>query len=65
VAYSFAASPEREAQRVQTDYQQFLGRTAGGSEVASWVNAFRSGMTNENVITGFASSDEFYHKHSI
>ncbi|HEV3005300.1 MAG TPA: DUF4214 domain-containing protein [Pirellulales bacterium] len=64
VADDFAASPEREADRIQADYQQFLGRTANEPEVVNWVNAFRSGMTNENVVTGFVASDEFYREHS-
>ncbi|HEV3022243.1 MAG TPA: DUF4214 domain-containing protein, partial [Pirellulales bacterium] len=64
VAYDFAASPEREADRIQSDYQQYLGRTASEPEVVNWVNAFRSGMTNENVVTGFVASDEFYRVHS-
>jgi hypothetical protein len=65
VAYGFAASPEREAEVIQTDYSTYLGRTAGEAEVASWVLAFESGASNENVIAGFAASDEYFSQHSM
>jgi hypothetical protein len=64
VAYGFAASAEREGQLVQQDYQRFLRRTAGAGEVAYWVNAFGQGMTNEDIVTGFVSSDEYYRAHT-
>lgn len=62
VALGFAASPEREAQRVQDDYFRFLGRSAGESEVNGWVFAFQHGFSNEDVITGFVASDEYFRR---
>jgi hypothetical protein len=63
IAYGFAASPEREAQRVTADYQQFLSRAPAQAEVNYWVNQFLSGKTNEQVIAGFVASQEDYQKH--
>src|SRR5205807_7662369 len=63
VAYGFAASAEREGQRVTADYKQFLGRTPSAGEVANWVAAFESGaVTNEGVIAGFVGSVEYFQK---
>jgi hypothetical protein len=60
VAYGFAASPEREGQLVQQDYQTFLHRSASGGEVAYWVERFTQGVTNEDVVAGFLGSDEYF-----
>lgn len=62
VAYGFAASVEREGQRIEADYFSFLGRSASPAEVSSWVIAFEHGYSNEDVIAGFAASDEYYHR---
>jgi Domain of unknown function (DUF4214) len=63
VAYGFAASGEREGQRVTADYVQYLGRHPAASEVAGWVNAFESGTaTNEDVVAGFIGSGEYFRK---
>jgi hypothetical protein len=64
IAYQFAASAERESQRVTADYQQYLGRAPTAAEVAGWVNRFESGTaTNEDVVAGFVGSVEYYQKH--
>jgi V8-like Glu-specific endopeptidase len=63
VAYGFAASDERESQRVAADYQDYLGRAANPAGVAMWVRAFRGGFTNERVISGFVGSDEYFARH--
>jgi uncharacterized delta-60 repeat protein len=60
VALGFAASPEREAQRVRFNYQTYLGRTASQAEVDEWVNAFVGGVTNEEMVAGFVGSPEYY-----
>jgi hypothetical protein len=62
VAYGFAASAEREGQRVTADYQKYLGRTPSASEVQGWVNAFVQGISNEDVVTGFVGSPEYYNR---
>jgi hypothetical protein len=64
VAYGFAASAEREGQRVSADYQQYVGRAATSTEVSAWVNAFENGFTNEDVIAGFVGSPEYYKEHA-
>jgi hypothetical protein len=62
VAYGFAASDEREGLRVEDDYRRYLGRTASREEVLAWVSAFRRGLTNEDVVSAFLGSEEFYQK---
>jgi hypothetical protein len=64
VAYGFAASVERESQRVTADYQNFLGRSPVQSEVNGWVLAFLNGYSNEDVIAGFVGSQEYYSMHT-
>jgi hypothetical protein len=63
VAYDFAASPEREGQRITADYQTFLGRAPAAEEVAGWVNAFAQGLANETVVAAFVGSVEYFQKH--
>jgi V8-like Glu-specific endopeptidase len=63
VAYGFAASAEREGQRVAVDYSKYLGRTASQGEVNAWVKAFEEGTSNEDVIAGFVGSAEYFGKH--
>jgi hypothetical protein len=60
VAYGFAASAEREAQRVTTDYQTFLGRDPSMDEISAWVAAFVNGASNESIMGGFAGSPEYF-----
>jgi len=60
VALGFAASPERETKRITQDYVDFLDRFPTPSEVDSWVQEFEHGVTNEDVITAFVASDEYY-----
>jgi hypothetical protein len=64
VAYGFAASVERDIQRVTAIYLKFLGRAPGAVEINYWVGQLGAGASSENIITGFASSDEFFQKHS-
>jgi hypothetical protein len=63
VAYGFAASAEREGQRVQDDYSRFLGRPATQAEVNAWVDAFEHGASNEDVVAGFVGSQENFDRH--
>jgi hypothetical protein len=63
VAYGFAASPEREAQRVTADYQKYLGRSPDADGLTYWVNSFLAGSGNEDLIAGFVGSPEYYQSH--
>ncbi len=64
VAYGFAASAERESDRVTADYEKYLGRAPSGAEVQQWVTAFEQGLaTNEYVIAGFIGSAEYFQDH--
>jgi hypothetical protein len=60
VAFGFAASVEREQQRVTLDYQHFLGRTPDQQGLDFWVTQFQMGFTNEDLIAGFIASDEYF-----
>jgi hypothetical protein len=64
IAHGFAASAEREGQRVGADYQQYLGRTPASAELAAWVNAFLQGLTDEAVIAALVGSAEYYGRHA-
>ncbi len=64
VAHGFAASAERETQRVTADYVKYLGRVPAAAEVAQWVSAFVQGWaTNEYVVAGFVGSAEYFARH--
>lgn len=60
VAFGFAASIEREQQRVTADYMHFLGRTPDQAGLNFWVTQFTMGFTNEDLIAGFIASDEYF-----
>jgi autotransporter-associated beta strand protein len=61
IALGFAASPEREGQRVQEDYRRYLGRGASPAEVNLWVDLFTNhGVRNETVVAGFVGSPEYF-----
>jgi uncharacterized delta-60 repeat protein len=61
IAYGFAASREREAQRVRANYQTYLGRDATQAEVDLWVGAFLAGLGSEDMVAGFVGSPEYYY----
>jgi hypothetical protein len=64
IAYGFAASAEREGQRVLADYQRFLARTPAQSEIDFWVDQFvNHGVANEGVMAGFVASAEYFQQH--
>jgi hypothetical protein len=63
VAYGVATSVEHDSIVVESDYQRYLGRSAGASEVAGWVNVLQHGMSNEQVVAAFVASEEFYSRH--
>lgn len=60
VAYGFAASLEREQQRIEGDYRHYLNRPADQQGLSFWVNQFAEGLTNEDLIAGFVGSSEYY-----
>lgn len=61
VALGFAASAEREAQRITLDYMTYLHRQPDQAGLAFWSDQFiNHGKTNEDLITGFIASDEYF-----
>lgn len=63
VAAGFAASPERESQRIRHDYETHLGRTPDDSEVEYWTDRFRHGARSEDILAGLIGSPEYYELH--
>jgi RHS repeat-associated protein len=65
VAYGFAASQERESQHIFANYEKYLGRSPDAAGLAFWLDQFANhGKTNEDLITGFVASDEYYRDHT-
>jgi hypothetical protein len=62
IAYSFAASSEREGERVTADYVKYENRAPSQAEISQWVSDFLRGLSNEEVIAGFVGGPEFYGK---
>jgi hypothetical protein len=60
VANGFTGSTEGLGLRVAQTYQRFLSRSASQSEINYWVSQYKLGRTNEDIITSFTSSDEFF-----
>jgi hypothetical protein len=60
IALDIAASAEREAMVVRSDYFAYLGRTASAQDVAYWVGQFARGAQNEDIVAGFIGSAEYY-----
>jgi hypothetical protein len=63
IAYAIVKSVEHETSVVAADYQNYLGRTAGPAEIAGWVNNLQRGMSQEQVLAAFLTSDEFFAGH--
>ena len=57
-------SAEHRAQEVQADYQEFLHRSAGPSEVNYWVGVFLSGASETQVAGQFMYSQEYLYSHA-
>jgi hypothetical protein len=60
VANGFTGSPEGLGLRVLQTYQRYLHRSATPAEVNFWVGLYHTGYTNEGIVTGFISSNEYY-----
>jgi photosystem II stability/assembly factor-like uncharacterized protein len=56
--YNGAITPQHPAPTGY--YQTLLGRAASPSEIASWLQALKQGMTPEQIIAAIASSLEFF-----
>jgi hypothetical protein len=60
LANAFTGSKEGLSLRVQQTYQRFLGRQADDGGLAFWLSRYARGATDEDIITGFIASDEFF-----
>lgn len=63
VALGFAKSPEREKSLVESDYGRYLLRPSDPGGLAYWTGQFiGNAATNEDLIAGFVSSEEYYNR---
>jgi uncharacterized protein (TIGR03118 family) len=60
IALGFAASAERAALMIESDYQTFLGRGPSQAELNAWVAAYERGLTDQAIVAGFVGSPEFF-----
>jgi uncharacterized repeat protein (TIGR01451 family) len=60
IAGTFAHSDEYLSRLVTQNYVQLLHRKPTVAEVNSWVGLLNNGMSNEQVLAGFASSSEYF-----
>lgn len=60
VANNFTASTEGLSVRIQQTYQRYLGRAADPFGLAYWLTRYQFGATDEDIVTGFIGSDEFF-----
>ncbi|HVX62653.1 MAG TPA: DUF4214 domain-containing protein, partial [Pirellulales bacterium] len=64
VARRIAESQENNTQLINDDYFHYLGRAADAGGLAYWLKQFAAGKTNEDVISGFTGSAEYYKEHT-
>jgi hypothetical protein len=63
VALGFAKSSESEMRHVEADYMTYLHRPSDPGGLTFWTNQFIfGGQTNEDLITGFLASDEYFQR---
>jgi RHS repeat-associated protein len=60
VSNDFTGSTEGLSVRIQQTYQRYLGRPADPGGLAFWLSKYHAGAVNEDIVTGFISSDEFF-----
>jgi hypothetical protein len=59
VASWVVQSVEREQRVMRTNYERYLDRDPGTSELNGWVNVFLHGTSNEQIVAGIIGSDEY------
>ena len=60
VAKKIGTSLEHDVQLIQSNYQEFLGRSASPSELFSWLTKFLNGADRTKVEASIVASDEFF-----
>jgi hypothetical protein len=63
IANALQLSGEYRSHLVAGYYNQYLFRQPVGAEAAVWIHALQSGATDEQVMTGFVTSGEYFQKH--
>ena len=54
------ASTEYRDNLVSGFYSNLLGRTGSSTEIAAWAGAIAAGETNEQIITAFLTTREYF-----
>jgi uncharacterized protein YkwD len=62
VTYGIENSAEARTRLVDSWYVKYLDRQPTADEVQGWVDSLMQGATEESVLTGILSSDEFYNR---
>jgi hypothetical protein len=60
VANGFTGSKEGLSDRIQQTYQRYLHRPADDAGLAYWLIQYHNGAINEDIVTGFIASTEFF-----
>lgn len=60
VANDFTGSKQGLSVRIQQTYRRYLGRDADAGGLAYWLTQYQKGAVNEDIVTGFIGSDEFF-----
>lgn len=60
IADALTSSAEYRSHLIADTYQRFLGRDPDGPGLAGWLRAMTSGLTIEQIQSGFIASDEYY-----
>ncbi len=60
VANGFTGSTEGLSVRIQQTYVRYLGRGADPGGLAFWLSRYAQGAVNEDIVTGFIASDEYF-----
>jgi hypothetical protein len=62
IALSLATGQQHEVIQIVADYQHYLHRAPDSPGLTYWLGAFSRGQTDEDLITGFVGSQEFYNQ---
>jgi hypothetical protein len=65
VALELLTSAEYRTDLVASYYSTFLGRSGSTNEIKLWANSLTSGLRDENVISNFVSSQEYFQNASL
>ncbi len=62
IANALFSSTEYQVKLIDGYYSKFLGRTPSSAELSGWLTQLQSGVTDEQAITAFVSTTEYFDK---